>query len=196
MGIGHSARNLVIIGSSTGGPSALKSLFTLTPPLDAAVIIVQHMPEYINELLAADLQVSARMPCRVVRGGDIFEKGRLYLAPSGRHLLLGSLGNAYFSQGEQVNYVRPSVDVFMESVRRSTFNKIAGVILTGMGIDGAKGLGHLKEIGALTIAQNQESSAIFGMPKAAIELGAADEVLPLDRIGARLSDYIGSGSPS
>ena len=106
--------------------------------------------------------------------------------------MLGAAGEAIFSDGKLVNFVRPSIDVLMESVRPSTFQKIAGIILTGMGCDGAKGLRHLKALGALTLAQDEASSVIFGMPKAAIDLGSASEVLPIDRIAGRLADFVRS----
>ena len=190
------SKNLVIIGSSTGGPEALTRLFAEMPPLDAVIILVQHMPAFINESMAAGLRRTSKMDARVIKEGEVFEKGVLYLAPSGRHLVFGAAGDARFSDEEKVNFVRPSIDVVMESVRPKTYEKVVGVILTGMGKDGARGLKYLKESGALTLAQDEASSVVFGMPRAAIELGGVDTGLSLERIAARLLNFVGSFKPA
>lgn len=185
------SRNLIIIGSSTGGPEALQKLFSALPALDAVVVLVQHMPAFINESLAASLNRVSAMNCRIIKETKILETGAVHIAPSGRHLLLGADGGALFSDLEPVNFVRPSIDVAMESVAPAAYRKIAGVILTGMGADGAKGLMHLKALRALTLAQDKESSTVYGMPKAAVELGGVMEVLTLDLIAPRLTAFVG-----
>jgi two-component system chemotaxis response regulator CheB len=180
--------NLLIIGSSTGGPRILEELFTTLPPLNAAVLIVQHITKGIDESLAASLSKFLSMPIRLAADGDPLQHRVALLAPGGLHLTLANNRTIRLSQGEKVNSVCPSIDVAMNSAQPHTGGKLAGVILTGMGRDGADGIAHIKKVGGITIAQDQSTSVIYGMPKAAAETGCVDFVLTTSQIGRKLSE--------
>lgn len=187
------ANNIVVIGVSTGGPIALKRLFGGLPPLDAAVVIVLHIPSGMDHKIARGLDAVASMPVALAEDGEYLQKGRIYLAPGGRHLRLEGNSRVVLEEGARVNFVQPSADVAMKSLLKPlTRKRIIGVILTGMGKDGAEGIRHIKEIGGVTIAQDQESSAIYGMPKAAVETGAVDFVFPPQMIGKKLAGLVNS----
>src|SRR6185369_4033172 len=147
-----------------------------------AVLIVQHITPVIDQAFVTSLARVSKMPVSLVREGQALEEGQVFLAPGGLHLSL--IGNQVFHlyRGERVNSVCPSIDVTMKTVIRPTTGRLAGVILTGMGCDGAEGIAHIKQVGGLTIAQDQETSVIYGMPKAAAETGRIDFVLPTERI--------------
>ena len=182
-------RGLIAIGASAGGPTALATILaTLPVQFSAAVVIVQHMDKQFAQGLTAWFATRSKLPVRVAQEGDRLEPGTAYLAGRDRHLVLSSptqLG--YTSQPGDASY-RPSVDVFFQSVARQWRGAVVGVLLTGMGRDGAEGLRTLRNAGHHTIAQDKNTSAVYGMPKAAAELDAAKEILALDKIGPRLTN--------
>ncbi len=183
--------NIVMIGVSTGGPIALKRLFAQLPPLDAAFVIVLHIPPGMDYKIARGLEAVASMPVTLAEDGAYLLKGAIYLAPGGFHLRLEGNSRIILEEGARINFVQPSADVAMKSLLKPLKRgRIIGVVLTGMGKDGAEGIRHIKEIGGVTIAQDQASSAIFGMPKAAFETGAVDFVLPPEKIGEKLIDLL------
>jgi two-component system, chemotaxis family, protein-glutamate methylesterase/glutaminase len=186
-----SCRNLVMIGVSTGGPLTLKALFSELPPLDAAFVVVLHITPEMDYRIAQGIDASACMPAALARDGEFLRPGQIYLAPGGLHLRLDGNHRVVLSEGARVNYVQPSVDVAMQSLTRPLSGSIVGVILTGMGKDGAEGLRHVKQIGGTTLAQDQKSSVIYGMPKAALDTGAVDFVLPPSGIAAKLVELLG-----
>jgi two-component system chemotaxis response regulator CheB len=183
--------NIVVIGVSTGGPIALKRLFADIPPLDAAFIIILHIPPGMDYRIAKGLNSVATMPVALAQDGEYLKGGRIYLAPGGFHLKLEGNSRIILEEGQRINFVQPSADVAMMSLLKPLRKrKIFGVILTGMGKDGAEGIRHIKELGGSTFAQNQESSAIFGMPKAAQETGAVDFMLPPNKIAKKLIELL------
>lgn len=187
--------NIIVIGVSTGGPMTLKQVFSGRQPLDAAVIVVLHISRGMDKLIAKGLGAVSRMPVSLARDGEVIRKGRIYVSPGGFHLKLEGNSRIVLYEGERVNYVQPSVDVAMKSLRKPLHGRVIGVVLTGMGKDGAEGIQHVKAIGGFTIAQNQETSAIFGMPKAAAQTGAVDFVLPKEKIWKKLSELLNAPIP-
>ena len=177
---------LIIIGSSTGGPKTLKKLLSGMPTIDASIIIVQHMPKFINETLRGSLDSCTSMNVKIAEDNEFIEQGNIYIAPSEVHLELIYNQKIRLYHGEKVNFVCPSIDVTMKSLQPNHRTKVIGVILTSMGKDGAQGVIHIKKIGGITIAQDAESSVIYGMPKAAYETGAVDMVLPPEKIQEKL----------
>jgi two-component system chemotaxis response regulator CheB len=185
-GRSHSRTNVLAIGASTGGPEAIKRVLCALPADVAPTLIVQHMPEGFTKAFAARLDRECPMRVREARSGDRLESGLALVAPGGRHLVLQDLGqgpHVCVVDGPLVSRHRPSVDMLFESVAATIGPRAIGVVLTGMGDDGARGMELLKRSGAFTLAQDEESSVVFGMPKAAIDKGAVDKVAPLDRIG-------------
>lgn len=183
--------NIVMIGVSTGGPIALRRLFSELPPLDAAIVILLHIPPGMDYKIAKGLDAVASMPVALAVDGEYLRSGQIYLAPGGFHLRLEGNSRIILEEGARVNFVQPSADVAMKSLLKPLRRRhIIGVIMTGMGKDGAEGIRHIKAIGGVTFAQDQESSAIFGMPKAAFETGAVDYVSPPDKIGRLLIDLL------
>jgi two-component system chemotaxis response regulator CheB len=179
--------NLIIIGVSTGGPTALRRLFTHLCPLNAAIIVVLHIPTGMDYRIAKGLDAVSSMPVDLAENGEFLRSGHIYLAPGGYHLLLEGNHKIVLAKGEKVNFVQPCADLTMKSLCRPLKGKIVGVVLTGMGRDGAQGIRHIKAIGGITIAQDQASCAVFGMPKAAAETGAVDFVLSPENIGKKLA---------
>jgi len=184
-------RNLVVIGVSTGGPLTLKALFAELPPLDAAFLIVLHISADMDYRIAQGIAVSASMPVALAADGGFLKPRHIFLAPGGYHLALEGNHRFVLFEGPRVNYVLPSVDVTMQSITRMNGGELIGIILTGMGKDGAEGLRHIKEVGGMTIAQDQKSSVIYGMPKAALQTGAVDHVLSPKAIAAKLVETLG-----
>ena len=183
--------NIVMIGVSTGGPIALKRLFAGLQPLNAAIVIVLHIPPGMDYKIAKGLGAVASMPVALAEDGEYLRSGQVYLAPGGFHLKLEGNSRVILEEGARVNFVQPSADVAMKSLlKQLKERRLVGIIMTGMGKDGSEGLRHIKAIGGVTIAQDQESSAIYGMPKAAFETGAVDFVFPPDKIGKKLIDLL------
>ena len=177
------ANKLVAIGISTGGPNALQYLLSQLPgDFSAAIVVVQHMPEGFTDMFARRLNECCAIDVKEAQSGDVLLAGRALICPGNRHIRVRqmALGNmVVLSDEERVNGHRPSVDVLFNSVAQDFGKNAVGVLMTGMGEDGADGLGAMRRAGALTIAQDEESCVVFGMPKAAIERGHAERVVPL-----------------
>jgi two-component system, chemotaxis family, protein-glutamate methylesterase/glutaminase len=186
---------VLAIGASTGGTVAVETILRAMPPNSPGTLITQHMPEFFTQSFAGRLNSISRMSVSEARDGDSVVPGVALIAPGNKHLLLRRSGARYFvnvKDGPHVNRHRPSEDVTFRSVAQSAGRNAIGVILTGMGGDGARGLLEMKEAGAATIAQDEKTCVVFGMPRVAIELGAVDDVLPLDRILARVLKLVES----
>ncbi len=179
---------LVAIGASAGGPAALAKVLSGVPEsFPAAIVIVQHIDEKFIPQMANWLSQQSVLPVRPAKEGDHPKAGTILLAATNDHLTFKTADSLGYSH-EPSDYVyRPSVDVFFKSVCKFWPGKATGVLLTGMGRDGALGLQAMRQKGHHTIAQNQESSAVYGMPKAAVALNAAIDILPLDQIAHRLT---------
>ena len=186
-----SPNNVVIIGVSTGGPLTLKALFGELPPLNAAFVVVLHINPDMDFRIAQGIDASSSMPAALARDAEYLKPGRIYLAPGGYHLRLEGNHRIELREGARVNFVQPSVDVAMQSLTRQASGLLIGIILTGMGKDGAEGLRHVKKVGGITLAQDRESSVIFGMPKAALETGAVDFVGTPQEIAWKLVELLG-----
>lgn len=184
--------DLVAIASSTGGPQALlKILRGLPPQFSTPILIVQHIAQGFTQGLADWLAREAGRPVRLAAEGERPQAGTALLAPDGYHMVLGPEGKITLDDGPP-REIRPSADMTMRSVAGVMGNRAVGVILTGMGRDGAEGMRAMRMEGAYTIAQDEASCIIFGMPRAAISLGVIDEVLPLEAIAGRLIAVVGS----
>jgi two-component system chemotaxis response regulator CheB len=185
----ETTEKVVVVGASTGGTEALR-LFLEALPADApGIVIVQHMPEKFTASFAERLNSLCRVSVREAANGDPVLRGQVLIAPGNRHLLLKRSGARYFVEvrdGPLVSRHRPSVDVLFRSAARYAGPNAVGVIMTGMGDDGAKGMRELKDAGAFTLAQDEATCVVFGMPNEAIKGGGVDEVLPLDRIAPRV----------
>jgi len=180
---------ILAIGASTGGTVALESILRVMPPNAPGTVITQHMPEVFTRYFANRLAQVSKLQVKEAAEGDSVVPGTALVAPGNKHLLLRHSGARYYvdvKDGPRVNRHRPSVDVMFASVARCAGKNAVGVILTGMGGDGAKGLLAMKQAGAATIAQDEASCVVFGMPKVAVEMGGVDRVLPLDQIAAEI----------
>lgn len=183
--------NLVMMGSSTGGLKVLEELFSHLPMLKAAVVIIQHITPLVDQSFVTSLARVSKMPVSLASEGTNIQSGQVYLAPGGVHLTLIRNSVVHLHSGEKVNSVRPSIDVAMGSLTIPAGIRLAGVILTGMGSDGAVGLSHIKRLGGITIAQDQKTSVIYGMPKAAAETGLVDFILPTEQIADKIKNIFG-----
>jgi two-component system, chemotaxis family, protein-glutamate methylesterase/glutaminase len=180
---------VVAVGASTGGTEALRELLEAMPLETPGLVIVQHMPEVFTAAFAERLNRSCPIEVKEAATGDRVRPGLALIAPGNRHTVLRRNGAQYAVEvmdGPLVCRHRPSVDVLFRSVAQAAGGNAIGVLLTGMGADGAEGLLEMKRVGATTIAQDEATSVVFGMPRAAIERGAVDEVLPLPRIAASI----------
>lgn len=183
----HRVRRLVAIGASTGGPLALARLLgSWCPPRDTAAVVIQHMDNDFASQLARWLGEQARGPVRAIAGGETLAGGTVHVAASDRHVRLAPGHRLVYDTNPLDAVYRPSVDVFFHSVAQAWRHEATGILLTGMGNDGAAGLLALRRAGHETIAQDQASSAVYGMPRAAAQLGAAGRILSLDDILATL----------
>jgi two-component system, chemotaxis family, protein-glutamate methylesterase/glutaminase len=186
---------VVLIASSTGGPAALVRVVPeLKLKRDAALVIVQHMPLGFTAALAAQLSERAPFAVREASHGERLQAGVGLVAPGGRHVLLQRDGSVRLEDSAPVHGVRPAADVTFKSAALAYGPRAVGVVLTGMGRDGALGLAAIKAAGGRTLAQGRESSTVYGMPKAAAELGVVDEIAELDRIGAVINRLVGPPS--
>lgn len=171
---------VVGIGVSTGGPKVLQQILSALPgDFSLSVLVVQHITEGFMSGLVDWLQPPCQLTVKIAAEGDAVLPGRVFFAPDSSHLVVASDGTLHLSRAEPVNGHRPSADVTLQSLAAAYGDRAAGVLLTGMGSDGAEGLRAVHEAGGLTLAQNEESCVVFGMPRAAIELGAAQHVLSL-----------------
>lgn len=177
---------IIAIGTSTGGTIALENILSkLDPTLTPGILIVQHMPEKFTKSFAHRLNQISDIEVREAVDGERILPGQALIAPGNKHLQVKRSGSQYFTQvsdGPLVNRHRPSVDVLFRSVAREVGKNAKGIIMTGMGDDGAAGLLDIKNAGGFTIAQNEESSVVFGMPKEAIKRGAVDKIIHLNSI--------------
>lgn len=184
--------DLVAIGISTGGPNALRQVFArIDPMLVPPVVVVQHMPPGFTEEFARSLDRICPLDVKEAADGDLLKPGRVLIAPGDRHLLVEKkslAAVARLSEAPPENGHRPSADVLFASVAREFGNRALGVIMTGMGRDGARELGALFKEGGITLGQDEASSVVYGMPKVAFELGHVTEQVPLDRMADRISE--------
>ena len=179
----QTTERVVAIGTSTGGTQALEEVLTALPRVCPGIVIVQHMPEKFTAAFAARLDGLCQIAVREAQSGDRVVPGRALIAPGGRHMLLKRSGAQYFVDvvdGPLVNRHRPSVDVMFRSAAKSAGANALGIIMTGMGDDGAAGLREMRNVGARTVAQDEESCVVFGMPKEAIKRGGVERTLPLN----------------
>jgi two-component system, chemotaxis family, protein-glutamate methylesterase/glutaminase len=184
---------VVVIASSTGGPSALvRVLPQLRLGASTSLIVVQHMPAGFTAALAEQLTERAGYSLREARAGDRIEAGRGLVAPGGSHLLVDRSGAVALSETPPVHGVRPAADVTFKSVAQAYGPRAVGIVMTGMGRDGALGLAAVKAAGGRTFAQDRGSCTVYGMPKAAVEMGVVDEVIGLDRIGLAVTELVGA----
>ncbi|MCQ2216203.1 MAG: chemotaxis response regulator protein-glutamate methylesterase [Bacteroidales bacterium] len=184
---------VIVLGASTGGTEAIRVVLRDMPEQMPGIAIVQHMPEGFTRSFSNSLNNISKMEVKEAENGDKLYRGRVLIAPGNKHMLLKRVGKEYFvevKEGPLVNRHRPSVDVLFRSAARYAGKNAIGVILTGMGNDGAKGLKELHDTGAHCIAQDEQSSVVFGMPKEAIKEGAADDVLSLDKVTDRLIQLV------
>lgn len=193
-----SPSKLVAIGVSTGGPQALEYLLsTLPADFPGALVVVQHMPDGFTDMFARRLDELSPLRVKEAQSGDLLQAGLVLICPGSRHMRVKRLPMGdivVLSDDERVNGHRPSVDVLLNSVAEEFHVQSIGVLMTGMGDDGAEGLGAIKKHGGMTIAQSEDSCVVYGMPKAAIERGYAIRVVGLDVLGATLQALCGRGS--
>lgn len=180
---------VIAIGASTGGTEAIKQVLTKLPGIMPPIVVVQHMPQHFTKSFADRLNELCALEVKEAEHGEMLRPGKVLLAPGNYHTIVKRSGATYFvevKEGPLVFHQRPSVEVMFSSVARFVGRNAIGVILTGMGKDGAEGLLEMRQAGAWTIAQDESTSVVFGMPKEAIALGGVSEVLPLDRIAEAL----------
>jgi two-component system chemotaxis response regulator CheB len=175
-------KSVVLIGASTGGPAALESILVALPQEIPPILIVQHMPQTFTKRFAERLAGLCRFEVKEAEEGDYIIRNRVLIAPGGYHMTVSKEERVHLNTDPPVHAVRPAVDPMMQTAAEVFRSKSLGVILTGMGRDGANGLRAIKQKGGTTIAQDEETSTIFGMPKAAIDEGVADITLPLQKI--------------
>lgn len=176
---------MIAIGASTGGTQALESVLMALPSNTLPILIVQHMPEKFTYTFAKRLNDMCQLEVKEAENNDSLLPGRVLIAPGGKHMLLHSTqfgASVQVKDGPLVSRHKPSVDVLFRSVSKHAGSNALGVIMTGMGDDGAKGLKEMHDIGADTVAQDEATSVVYGMPKEAVKLGAVDNILPLNRI--------------
>lgn len=178
---------VIAVGASTGGTEALREFLEALPPDSPGIVIVQHMPEMFTRSFANRLNELCKISVKEAEDGDSVLRGQALIAPGNKHMLLKRSGAKYYVEvkdGPLVNRHRPSVDVLFRSTARYAGSNAIGLLMTGMGDDGARGLLEMKEAGAKTVAQDEKSCVVFGMPKEAIKINAASKVLPLDQMAA------------
>lgn len=191
----QASSQVIAIGASTGGTEAIRELLESMPTESPAILIVQHMPENYTAAFAKRLNKTCRLEVKEAEDGDLLINGRALIAPGNRHMMLVRRGPQFAvetSDGPLISRHRPSVDALFRSVARLSGVNAVGVLLTGMGADGAEGLLEMRRSGAATIAQDEATSVVFGMPKEAIALGAAGEVLPLSLIPRAIVKHTGT----
>ena len=183
--LSSTTNKIIAIGASTGGTEAIKTILTDMPPNSPGIVIVQHMPANFTKSFAERLNSISKITVKEAVDGDSVINGQALIAPGNFHILLKRSGARYYVQiknGPMVHHQRPAADVLFKSVASYAGANAIGIILTGMGADGAAGLLFMKEAGARTIAQDEKSCVVFGMPKEAIRLGAAEKIVALGKI--------------
>lgn len=194
----ETTHKVVAIGASTGGPGAIETVLRQFPAHAPGMVIVQHMPATFTASFAAHLNQVCPMEVREARDNDPVVPGLALVAPGGRHMLLHHSGARYLvrlKDGPSVHHQCPSVDVLFHSVARHAGRNAVGVLLTGMGADGAKGLLAMRQSGAYTLAEDEQSCVVFGMPKEAVKLGAATHVVPLPHMARAIHEALGKPTP-
>jgi two-component system, chemotaxis family, protein-glutamate methylesterase/glutaminase len=188
---------IIAIGTSTGGPNALQFVLSQIPAdFPCSILVVQHMPEGFTEMFAKRLDECSALDVSEAKSGDLLISGRVLICPGNRHMMVRRMPRgdmAVLSDGPPVNGHRPSVDVLFHSVAQEFALSAVGVIMTGMAEDGAEGLGAIKAAGGMTIAQSEDTCVVSGMPRAAIQKGHVNKIIPLDGIGAFLVSQYGGG---
>jgi two-component system chemotaxis response regulator CheB len=188
--LGQTSEQIVAIGTSTGGTQALEAVLTALPRICAGIVIVQHMPEMFTAAFAQRLNSLCQIEVLEAKNNDRVMPGRALIAPGGKHMMLKRNGAQYHVEvidGPLVNRHRPSVDVLFRSVAKFAGKNALGVIMTGMGDDGARGLKEMRDAGAHTFGENEETCVVYGMPKEAMKLGAVCEEIPLHQIAGKVS---------
>ncbi len=183
------SNKVIAIGASTGGTEALKNVLSRMPSNSPGIVVVQHMPAKFTTVFAERLNGICQVTVREARDNDSVNPGTALIAPGNYHMILRRSGARYYVQvktGPMVHHQRPAVDVLFKSTAQYAGPNSIGVILTGMGADGAEGLLEMKQAGAKTIAQDEKTCVVFGMPKEAIKMGAVDKVVPLDRVAQEI----------
>lgn len=180
---------IIIIGSSTGGPHALEKIFTRVVRVPAAIVIVQHLSHSFVPLLCTHIHEVCGAPAVIPSEGDPICSGTIYVAPGGQHLLIRNNRIFSFSDAEKLHGVKPSIDITMRSLRPEPGIRCMGILLTGMGEDGAAGIAHIKKLGGLTIVQEPGTCAIRSMPLAALATGSVDYTLTPDAIADMISNF-------
>jgi two-component system chemotaxis response regulator CheB len=190
---------VIAIGASTGGTKAIEAVLAQIPATAPGIVIVQHMPEHFTRSFAQRLNEICPMQVREARNNDHVVPGVALIAPGNLHMVLTRNGGTYvvrIKNGPRVHYQRPSVDVLFQSVAKNVGRNAVGVMLTGMGADGAKGMLAMKDCGARTLAQDEATCVVYGMPKEAVKLGAVDEIVPLANIPRAIFKVLESGGRS
>ncbi|MPL97410.1 Chemotaxis response regulator protein-glutamate methylesterase [bioreactor metagenome] len=183
-------RKLIAIGASTGGTEAIFNVLRCLPPSTPGIVIVQHIPPVFSRMFADRLNNTIQLQVKEAQTGDFVETGHVLIAPGDRHMRVKKLGDRFrveLFEGEKTNGHCPSVDVLFDSVSAVCANTAVGVILTGMGEDGARGLLSMRKMGARTIGQDEKSCVVYGMPRAAFEMGAVEKQVPLESIAQAIS---------
>ncbi|ATC96096.1 protein-glutamate methylesterase/protein-glutamine glutaminase [Pseudoalteromonas tunicata] len=176
---------LIAIGASTGGTEAIKEVLIRLPAHFPPVVITQHIPPVFSASFAERMDRISKMNVKEAEDGDVLQVGCVYIAPGDYHLRIEKLGARFvcrLDQGPAINRHRPAVDALFDSIVEIAAKRTIAIVLTGMGADGAKGLLNLKQAGAKTFAQDEKTSVVWGMPRAAMELGAADKAVPLEQV--------------
>lgn len=187
------SNTVIAIGASTGGTEAIYNIITTLPRDMPGILIVQHMPPVFTKLYAERLNNSCKLEVKEAENGDVLKPGRVLVAAGDLHMKLAKNAVGFYvkcEKGERVNGHCPSVDVLFNSVANIAKSKAVGVILTGMGSDGAKGLLNMKKQGAYTIGQDEKTSIVYGMPMVAFNIGGVSKQLPLDRISQEICDFL------
>lgn len=189
------SRKVIAIGASTGGTEAIFQVLKFLPPDTPGIVIVQHIPPLFSRMFAERLNNTTQLRVREARTGDYVEQGQALIAPGDRHMRIKKLGDRFrveLFEGEKINGHCPSVDVLFQSVAAACGRTAVGVLLTGMGEDGARGLLSMRHSGARTIGQDEKSSVVYGMPKAAYEMGAVEKQVSLENVPQAISAAISS----
>jgi len=197
--LARTTHQLIAVASSTGGTEALKVFLRNMPANIPGTLIVQHMPPGFTKSFADNLNGMFPFEVKEAQDGDQVVPGRVLIAPGNYHMEITRSGAFYYAklhQGPPLHSVRPAADYLMRSMAKYVGKNAVGVVLTGMGKDGAEGLLEMKNAGAYTVVQNEETCVVYGMPGSAVALGAADKILPLDKISGDILNYIGARAAS
>lgn len=189
----QSTEKIIAIGASTGGTEAIKEVLMQLPPGVPGIVMTQHMPPGFTRTFAERLNKITKLHVMEAKGGERILPGHAYLAPGGFHLLVVRYGADYvikLSESEPVHRHRPAVDVMMESVAHAGGKNVIGILLTGMGKDGAQGMLDILKHGGYTMAQDEKSCVVYGMPKEAVNIGGVDKIVELDKMGAEILDRL------